>query len=114
MPFFGAIALLPRSENQKRNLLSRGCLINGRFNSSTFSTTTSTGARRRGQELQGSVRRNQVSILTPEDTSGMVGISSHHNVRSRGLRRWRLFRESRPVRYWSGKRRFHKRHHPDC
>jgi hypothetical protein len=31
-----------------------------------------------------SARRNQVSILTPEDTSGLVGTSSPHNVRSRG------------------------------
>ncbi len=34
--------------------------------------------------------KHQVSILTPEDTSGMVGTSAPHNVRSRSLRRWRL------------------------
>src|SRR5208282_42183 len=58
-----------------------------------------------------SVLGNQVSILTPEDTSGMVSSSSTSNVRSRGLRRWRLSRESRPVWYWSDNRRLRRRYH---
>ncbi len=56
----------------------------------------------KAQATARSVRRNQASILTRDDTSGMVGTRSPHNAEPRGLHRWRLSRESRLIWYWSG------------
>jgi hypothetical protein len=52
MPLFGATVFLPRCKNQKRNLLNRGCLLNGKLNFSLFFTAISTGALRGGPDLQ--------------------------------------------------------------
>src|SRR5579864_9579539 len=50
--------------------------MNGRLNSFRFYTGTSTGVKK-PKRLQRSVRRNQASILTRDNTSGMV-VTRHH------------------------------------
>src|ERR1700719_4707172 len=52
MPLFGANSMLRWIKIRKRKPLNHCSLMSGRFNSFYFSTATSTGARRRGHELQ--------------------------------------------------------------
>jgi hypothetical protein len=73
MPVFGAIGGATTDQNRKRNPLNRYRLMNGRLNFFPFFHRNIHRTLEGGGKNYSPVCRNQLSILTPEDWSGMVG-----------------------------------------